>query len=83
MSEPSREAYKVGQELYYLLERAGKLVNQDRAAAQIVDGWVRNTVQPIIDEREAAVSRQFELEEGWRERLGRFLRRLSRLVEES
>jgi hypothetical protein len=81
---PSREAYQVGRELAYRLKRAGYFPEQeDRRAGELIDGWVRNKVEPIIDEREEAISRQFELEEGWRARVARFLRRVAAAAEGS
>lgn len=82
--ELPHEAYKIATELVHRLQRAEIIGDGDARRAQgVLEGWVRITVGPIIEEREEAVSRQFELEEGRRTRVARFLRRVAAAVEGS
>lgn len=82
---PTREAHDVAAKLLADLEHFGAIerpANRSQGR-ELVWRFARETVQPLIDEREEAVSRQFELEEGWRARVARFLRRVASAVEES
>jgi hypothetical protein len=80
----SRESYEIANELTHRIQRAELVSDGDLRRLQgVLEGWVRITVGPLIEEREDAISRQFELEEGRRARVARFLRRVARAVEGS
>lgn len=81
--ESSREASDAVAKLLAELEHFRVIEPSAGPQRELTRRMAAEVVQPLIDEREEAVSRQFELEEGWRARIARFLRRLSRLVEES
>jgi hypothetical protein len=85
MAAASREARDAALKLLADLEHFGAIERpaSQRAQAELVRRFSVEAVQPFIDEREELIAKIAEMEEGWRGRVARFLRRLGRLVEES
>jgi hypothetical protein len=79
-----REAYEIANELAHRLQRAEIISDADaRRVMPLLEGWVRISIGPIIDEREEAVGDVLEMSKGWQYRLARFLRKLADLVRDS